>query len=822
MNHLENMIDVKRSTLAKLIAAFTSIALVLTMCNVSLFASHAWANDEEPAIEETQDQIEPTDEQPAFEEETPIAVDDEDEDEEEPAVEEDEGFAAEDETPAVEEDNGASVLVVAEEVVMSEAYAIAPMSVMEAKELRPTVTRQVTLTIKCGEETVVDCPRFGDPLVNHAAATYGTWQSSDFSITKSDDTTANVIATNVDSGTITHDCIGDQNLVCRHRVIFTINVEHNWVDVEAKDPTCTEPGNTDGQKCTTCDRTTVEVIPATGHAVVTDEAVAPTCETTGLTEGSHCATCGIVLVTQEVMPVLGHDWDEGIVTTDPTCTETGVKTFTCMREGCNATTTEDVAAKGHTEEVVPGKPTTCYYPGLTDGKKCSVCGEVLVAQEEIPQFDHSWGEWVVTVAPTCTEPGKETKSCSTCPTEQRRDVPATGHTAVTDAAVAPTCETTGLTEGSHCATCGTVLVAQEVVEATGHAYVATVTTEATCKSDGVRTYTCTHDADHTYTEAIPAIGHAYGEWIVVTPATIDGEGLEQRVCANDVNHVEERAIAAIPATTITWYDEDGTTELASMRYIQGTVEPSFAGEVPTKAEDADNTYAFSGWENMTRTDDTIAYRATYTATAKPVDPTPVDPTPVDPTPVDPTPVDPTPVDPTPVDPTPTPDDPAPVDPAPTPDDPTPVDPTPGPVPGDEGTGTGTGTGTDTDAGTVTAPAGETIVDDATPLAAAPAPGAAAAPAAPATETITDDGNPLAAFPGEETIDDDGNPLASFELTPQCWVHWLMLIGIVVTLFYGIGVVVNRRKDIQTVDELEAEVMGRRPVRRSTAHRSQEA
>lgn len=116
-----------------------------------------------------------------------------------------------------------------------------------------------------------------------------------------------------------------------------------------------------------------------------------------------------------------------------------------------------------------------------------------------------------------------------------------------------------------------------------------------------------------------------------------------------------------------------------------------------------------------------------------------------------------------------------------------------------------------------------IPDDATPLAAAPAAApAAAAPAAPAAETIADDANPLAAFPGEETIDDEGNPLASFELAPQCWVHWLMLIGIIVTAFYGIGVVINRRKDIQIVDEVEAEVMGQRPAQLSDARRSQEA
>ena len=114
--------------------------------------------------------------------------------------------------------------------------------------------------------------------------------------------------------------------------------------------------------------------------------------------------------------------------------------------------------------------------------------------------------------------------------------------------------------------------------------------------------------------------------------------------------------------------------------------------------------------------------------------------------------------------------------------------------------------------------GTTVIPDTpTPLAAAPAPAAAA----PAAETIADDANPLAAAPGEETIDDEGNPLASFELEPQCWVHWLMILGIIVTVFYGLGVVINRRKDIQAMDEIEAELTGQRVQQHTTAHRSQE-
>lgn len=138
-------------------------------------------------------------------------------------------------------------------------------------------------------------------------------------------------------------------------------------------------------------------------------------------------------------------------------------------------------------------------------------------------------------------------------------------------------------------------------------------------------------------------------------------------------------------------------------------------------------------------------------------------------------------------------------------------PNPTPTPGGDGGTTG-GAGT-----TPTTPDTTVIPDTPTPLAAAPAPAAAA----PAAETIADDANPLAAAPGEETIDDEGNPLASFELEPQCWVHWLMILGIIVTVFYGLGVVINRRKDIQAMDEIEAELTGQRVQQHTAAHRSQE-
>ena len=280
---------------------------------------------------------------------------------------------------------------------------------------------------------------------------------------------------------------------------------------DAKDATCTAPGYTGDTYCTVCNEMVKkgEVIHAKGHTEVIDPAVEPTCTAPGKTAGAHCSVCGTVIKAQEEIPAKGHSWNEGEITTSPTCENAGVKTYTCTV--CNATKTEAISATGHTPVQIPEKPATCTEPGhkagtkrsvckailsgmeeipatghtevidvakaptctetgLTEGKHCSVCNEVLVAQKVIPAKGHT--EVIdPAVEPTCTEPGKtEGKHCSVCNEilVAQEVIPAKGHTEVIDPAVAPTCTKTGLTEGKHCDVCKEVLVKQEVVPATGH------------------------------------------------------------------------------------------------------------------------------------------------------------------------------------------------------------------------------------------------------------------------------------------------------------------------------------------------------------------
>lgn len=126
----------------------------------------------------------------------------------------------------------------------------------------------------------------------------------------------------------------------------------------------------------------------TKHAPVIQPAAEATCTEAGLTEGSYCEKCGEVLTKQTVTPALGHDMGEWTVAEEATCTKDGEKRRACSR--CDYFQISEIKTPGHAEVIDEGIPATCTEDGLTDGKHCAVCAEVLIAQEEIFAAGHDY------------------------------------------------------------------------------------------------------------------------------------------------------------------------------------------------------------------------------------------------------------------------------------------------------------------------------------------------------------------------------------------------------------------------------------------------
>ena len=348
--------------------------------------------------------------------------------------------------------------------------------------------------------------------------------------------------------------------------------EHVWGEgaITTK-PTCTTPG-VKTYTCSVCQKTKTEEIPATGHQHTEVRNVKEaTCKEEGYTGDTYCTDCGEKLSSGEPTAKKAHDWDEGKVTTEATCKNTGVKTYTCNNcsetktevipmtdhiwdngkvttkpscitpgvktytcSACQKEKTEKIPATGHLHtEIRNKKEATCREDGYTGDVYCKDCGEKLFNGKTIAKTtEHTWDAGKVTKAATCTEKGLKLYTCTVCDKVRTEEIPATGHqhTEVRNVKEA-TCTKAGYTGDTYCKDCGEKISSGEVIAKLAHTWdEGNITKEADCKETGVMTYTC-HKCGATKTEDISRTEHTWDEGEVTTAPTCTKPGVRTYTCS---------------------------------------------------------------------------------------------------------------------------------------------------------------------------------------------------------------------------------------------------------------------------------------------------
>jgi len=270
---------------------------------------------------------------------------------------------------------------------------------------------------------------------------------------------------------------------------------------------------------------------------------------TGISEGDTTISASLYgLTAHQTAAVKVHNcenhWNDGKITTPPTCTKTGVKQYTCTI--CSETKTEEIAALGHdySSDWTIDTAATCETVG-SKSHHCTRCDSKKDVTE-IPASGHSWNDGAITTEPTCTDEGVKTFTCNACGKTRTEAVAALGHNYSSDWTIdtAAACETVG-SKSHHCTRCDSKIDVTEI-PASGHSWNdGAITTEPTCTDEGVKTFTC-NACGKTRTEAVAALGHNYSsDWTIDTAAVCETVGSKSHHCTRCDSKID---VTEIPAS----------------------------------------------------------------------------------------------------------------------------------------------------------------------------------------------------------------------------------------------------------------------------------
>lgn len=260
----------------------------------------------------------------------------------------------------------------------------------------------------------------------------------------------------------------------------------------------------------------------------------------GIKEGTITLTASLYGLTITDMPTItvhecDNHWNDGEITTEPTCIKEGVKTFTCTICGDTKTETISKAADKHLHsEIRDKKDATCKDEGYTGDTYCTDCGKKISSGQTIAKTDnHNWNTGEITTSPTCKDTGVKTFTCTICGNTKTETVKKTTkhqHTEIRNKKDA-TCKDEGYTGDTYCTDCGKKISSgKSIAKTETHSYDdGKITTKPTCTKRGTKTYTCTI-CGNTKTETVKATGHSYGEYKVVKEPTATKDGLKSRTC----------------------------------------------------------------------------------------------------------------------------------------------------------------------------------------------------------------------------------------------------------------------------------------------------